>query len=139
MNNKKLRLVNELETATKPHRDLAPKYKWSLHLNDFFTPTEKSAIREWALGERSSFGFEKVDSVVGRKIRAHLFGSNHEWLGIDSPLSKQELTSLNNYIAYIRAHSLTFVIERRDFLHLSAKKSLFASYARGLGIPNLRL
>ena len=62
-------------------RRIYGRYQWNIKYHDWRDYDEISTARMWAFGEfsRPDQGFERINSLLGRKIRAELGGDSGGW------------------------------------------------------------
>lgn len=103
------------------------RYQWNVKTYQPETESEYEAVRLWCLGEHvkigskasngnTLYGYEQISEIVGRPIQSYLDGRSGGWLVVNSELTEEELTKLDEYVSEFMKGIKQFLIDERGYL-----------------------
>lgn len=101
-------------------------YQWNVKTYAPETEAEYESVRLWCLGDpvkigtqssngNTRYGFDQLNEVIGRKVKASLEGRSGGWLAIHEELTEEELTKVDNYVASFMKAIPEFLKEERAY------------------------
>ena len=98
------------------HRDYG-RYQWNVKFYGWQNEWEIEAARLWAFGEYmySRGGFDELNDLIGRPVKASLSGRSGGWLVIDTELTKAELRKVDRHVKACMKGLPAFLKEERAF------------------------
>lgn len=102
-------------------------YQWNVKTYLPEDESEYESVRLWCLGEHvkigsktsngnTIYGYEMISEVVGRPVTSHLDGRSAGWLVVDTELTSEELTKVDEYVSEFMAGIKQFLIDERGYL-----------------------
>lgn len=92
------------------------RYQWDIKYYGWMDEFEIEAARRWSLGDYcyKTGQFEYLNEVVGRPVQASIEGRSGGWLVIDTELTPEELSKVDQHVeACLKALS-EFLKEERE-------------------------